>query len=335
MLIDEKHKSEIGYSNKDTLQLRGIDDRMLYYKDYYSRVVLKKMLEEDGRLVPHYDPKTGGFVYSDLNPSVVKDVIVKLVKGGLVRIVSLNNAAVCPYHGETAFHVLLKCRKHNAPLERKELWEHVPCGYLASSDNFKKVEDKLICPRCQHEIKAGEIKRLGVWFSCTVGKENVPDPEIILHCIIGNHEIPIVEANLIERAEYQINPVLADEIKHVLSFYDKVGDILYEKGYVIDLPVLKGASGINHTFDLVAKKNGKNIFTLEAFFSEREIPEASIISFLTKVYDTRPEKAAIVAVPSLSAMAVNMLDGLGIRVLVSPTIHEAKERLSEISEFLG
>lgn len=335
MLANEKHKSEIGPLNRDTLQLRKIDDRMPYYKDYYSRIILKKMIEKEGRLVPHYDPKTGGFSYGDLDPNLIKEAMVKLIKGDLVRVVSLNSAAICPHHGETAFHVLLKCKRHNAALNRRELWEHTLCGYIASSDNFKKVGDKLLCPKCRCEVKAGEVKRLGVWFSCTVGGENVPDPEIVLHCIAGDHEISIIEAGIIERAEYQINPILIDEIKHILSFYDKVGEILREKGYVLDLPVLKGASGVNHTFDLVAKKNDKNVFILEAFFSEKEIPEATLISFLTKVYDTRPEKAAIVAVPSLSSMAVNMLNGLGIKVLVSPTIYEAKERLVEISEFLS
>jgi len=237
---------------------------------------------------------------------------------------------MCPFHGETAFHVLLRCRRHKAPLERKELWEHLPCGYISSSDTFKKGEEP-VCPKCGLKVKGTELKRLGVWFSCTAGRENVADPEIVLYCLLGNHEILMTEADLIERAEYQVNTALLDEIKFVLSFYDSLSEILKSRGYELVEPVIKGASGVEHPFDLVARNPNGKTFVLDAFFSEQEVPETAVISFLTKVYDARPEKAAFVAVPSVSPMSLGMLNNLGIEVLVAPTIHEAKERLTELS----
>lgn len=334
MLLNEKHKSQTDFSSGEPLRLRSIEDRMHYYKDFHSRLLLKIMLENDGKLLPRYDSKTGGFVYGSLNvePELIKRKAEKMVEGNLLNTLSLNSATVCPYHGETAFHVLLKCKKHHAPLERKELWEHLRCGYISSSDTFKNIEGNIVCPRCNKAVKPAELKRLGVWFSCRKGHENVSDPDIILHCITGNHEVSLLETQLIERAEYQLNPLFLDEIKFILSFYDTAIEALSSRGYTIERPFLKGDSGVEHMFDLVAKSENKSIFILEVFFSENEVPDPAIISFLTKIYDTRPEKAVLVIVPSITDTAMNMLKGLGINVLVSPTIHEAKGLLSTLNE---
>lgn len=309
--------------------MTGIEKRMSHYKNYYSRVILKKMLDNGGRLQPQYDPKAGGFVYGGLNPDRIKKTISELIKGQLIRATQITSACICPFHGETAFHVLLRCKRHKAPLERKELAEHFPCGYISPSDAFKKGGE-LVCPKCGLKVKGTELKRLGVWFSCRVGHENVSDPEIVLYCLAGNHEILMTETDLIERAEYEINTALLDEIKFVLSFYDALMEILENKGYNLVEPVVKGASGVEHTFDLVMKNPNGKTFVLDAFFSEQEVSEVVVVSFLTKIYDVRPEKAAFVAVPSVSSMSLGMLNSLGVYVLVAPTIHEAKERLSEL-----
>lgn len=311
------------------MQVNTIEHRMPYYKDYYCRAVLKKILENGGRLRPGYNPKTGGLTYGGLDPNELERAMPKLLKGQLVRIAQVTSVATCPFHGETAFHVFLRCKAHKAPLERKELWEHVTCGYISSSDAFKG-EEGLACPRCRVKVKGTDLRRLGAWFTCKRGGENVPDPEIVLYCLSGNHEILLAEADFTEKVEYELMPNLLDEVNSIISFYDSIKERVESKGYSLVEPLVKGASGAEHQFDLVARDRDGKIFVVEAFFSEHVVSEVPILGFLTKIYDIRPGTAIFVAVPSISPAAKEIFSGLGVTLLTAPTIHEAKAKFSEI-----
>jgi hypothetical protein len=85
-----------------------------------------------------------------------------------------------------------------------------------------------------------------------------------------------------------------------------VVNLLKEKGFKVESPgTMKGKSDIEYLFDVIATKDHKNIVFLIATHT-REVGQEVVIGFFAKIYDCKPDKSVIVAIPRLSAEALRL-----------------------------
>ena len=92
-----------------------------------------------------------------------------------------------------------------------------------------------------------------------------------------------------------------------------------EKGFTVESPgTMKGKSGIDYPFDIIAtKEDKKTVFVIAT--DAREVEQEVIIGFFAKIYDCKPEKAIIVGIPRLST------ESLGLTSLYRIDVFEGNE----------
>ncbi len=100
----------------------------------------------------------------------------------------------------------------------------------------------------------------------------------------------------------------------------KIGDYLQKQGYdITGAAKLVGKSGIEHTFDMLAKRDdGFNSYTIAiciAAGGDRELEMSTIFSFANKAYDTGVHDRILVASPGLSKEAAQLAQKQRIKVI--------------------
>ncbi|UCD72810.1 MAG: hypothetical protein JSW01_04985, partial [Candidatus Bathyarchaeota archaeon] len=84
---------------------------------------------------------------------------------------------------------------------------------------------------------------------------------------------------------------------------------------------LKGRSGAEHLFDIVASRDGKNIvFAVTTGPTERD--PRPVLSFFAKTYDVPAEREVLIAIPRLPEDARKLAETYGIEYMEVETTEE-------------
>jgi len=95
---------------------------------------------------------------------------------------------------------------------------------------------------------------------------------------------------------------------------------------------LKGKSGANHMFDVVAHKKdaSKKVTVVDlATSSEAVVSEQPVIALFAKIFDVSPDNAYLIAIPKMSDNGKKMAELYNIQIIEARNQKEAIKALKE------
>ncbi|MEM3022668.1 MAG: restriction endonuclease [Candidatus Bathyarchaeia archaeon] len=290
--------------------------RLRYYRRPDVRKFLSWILDGHESLRPKWE---GGLYAPDLDGApggLDLGILEELSNLGLFHKDIIDAQPLCPRCDSPEFYDRYLCPSCRSPrLERGELIEHYHCGFVGPEGDFARG-DGLACPKCGGRlISAGaDHGRMRGSFKCLDCGANFSTPLVCHICTACGFKFTHEDAHLRHICEYRFNEALRGEVALALSLEASMAEYLKSKGYRIeDLSALRGASGAEHEFDLVATR-GEGSLVISISSSDSEVGEEEVVEFFAKVLDARPSRAVLVAMPRLSegAMRLAQLYGIGI-----------------------
>jgi hypothetical protein len=109
-----------------------------------------------------------------------------------------------------------------------------------------------------------------------------------------------------------------------------MSELLVQNGFEVASPAfLKGKSGANHMFDIVASKS-KSITVIDiATSTDNAVSEQPVIALFAKIFDVSPASAYLIAIPRLNENAMKMAELYNIQAIEAKNQEEAISRLKE------
>jgi len=301
---------------------------------------LSKFLSgELNELEPVYDPKRG-YRY-DTVETIVRDplkaeaFLTKLYEAGILTRKLHDEVIFCPKCNSAGISIRYccpYCKSFN--IKKSSLIEHVKCGYMDVEENFHKG-DKLICLKCHDELKKCDIdyRRAGVWCTCKDCSKSFDIPVVKLFCRDCHEDFTFEDAIIKEVYTYALKEEARREAAEGWVLISPITEFLMQNGFKVKSPAfLKGKSGANHMFDIVAwpKENEKSVMVIDlATSTENAVSEQPIIALFAKIYDVSPDTAYLIAIPKLNDNARKMAELYNIRAIEATNPKEAINSLKE------
>jgi hypothetical protein len=201
-------------------------------------------------------------------------------------------------------------------------------------ENFRKG-DKLICLKCHDELKKCDIdfRRAGVWCTCKDCSKSFDIPVVKLFCRDCHEDFTFEDAIIKEVYIYALKEEARREAAEGWVLISPITEFLMQNGFEVKSPAfLKGKSGANHMFDIVAwpKENEKSVTVIDlATSTENVVSEQPIIALFAKIYDVSPATAYLIAIPKLNDNARKMAELYNIRAIEATNPKEAINSLKE------
>jgi hypothetical protein len=112
-----------------------------------------------------------------------------------------------------------------------------------------------------------------------------------------------------------------------------IREFLMNEGLNVESPgLLKGKSGANHSFDIVAQKGDtvQNAIVVDlAMSTGNVVSEQPVIALFAKIFDVSPERAFLIAIPKLSENGKKMAELYKIHAIEAKNQEEAIASLKE------
>jgi transcription elongation factor Elf1 len=316
-------------NKKETLEL---------YRDHNTQMFLSKFLSgEIKTLEPVYDQQTG-YRYPAVeaivgDASQVEPFLSKLYGAGVLEKKLYDKIIFCPKCGSANVSFRYCCPFCKSfDIQKSSLIEHVKCGYMDIETNFSEG-DKYVCPKCHEELRKIDVdyRKAGVWCKCGDCNKSfdIPVPE---HFCRSCHANSTFEEALIKDVySYTLQESAREEFSLSWFLVAPIRDFLIEEGLTVESPAfLKGKSGANHSFDIVAYKGGelqKVIVVDLAKSTENGVSEQPVIALFAKIFDVSPERAFLIAIPKLSENGKKMAELYNIQAIEAKNQKEAIKAL--------
>jgi hypothetical protein len=315
-------------------------DRLELFKDHSTQVLLGKFLSgEIKELAPVYDSKLG-YRYPQVeaivgNEQTAEAFLNRLSETGILGQKLHDKIIYCPKcnTANVSVHYCCPyCKSFN--IQKSSLIEHVKCGYMDVEENFHRGS-KLVCPKCREELKKPDVdhRKAGVWCSCKdCGKSfDIPVSSHFCRDCHGNFTFEdIVIRNVYA---YTLNEEAKEEAALGWVLIAPIREFLAEQGFDVESPAfLKGKSGANHRFDIVASKGevARKLTVIDVATSgESLVSEQPVIALFAKIFDVSPHKAYLIAIPQLSDNGRKMAELYNIQVVEAKNEKEAIRNLKE------
>jgi hypothetical protein len=310
------------------------------YKDSDTQVLLSKFIGgEIKTLEPVYDRQTG-YHYPIIEAIVgdaaqVEPFLNKLSSEGVLEKKLYDKTISCPNCGsaDVSFRYCCPfCKSFD--IQKSSLIEHVKCGYMDIEEHFRSG-GKYICPKCHMELKKIDVdyRKAGVWCACNDCKKNF-DIAVPEHFCRNCGTVSTFEGAIIKDVySYTVKESVKDAASLNWFLIAPIQDFLMEEGLTVESsPFLKGKSGTNHSFDIVAYKDGarqKAIVVDLANSTEGIVSEQPVIALFAKIFDASPDQAYLIAIPQLNENGKKMAQLYNIRAIEAKNQKEAVKAFKE------
>lgn len=315
-------------------------NRAELYKNRNTQAFLSKFLSSEiGELEPVYDPKIG-YRYQIVEAIIggssnVEDFLNKLYEAGILERRLYDKIIYCPKCGSANISVHYccpYCKSFN--IQKSFLIEHIKCGYMDIEENFREG-NKLICPKCHKELKKLDVdyRRAGTWCTCkNCGKSF--DIPVTTHFCRDCHATSSFEDAIIKDVyAYSLKEEVREEAEMGWVTIAPITELLRENGFDVESHAfLKGKSGANHMFDIVAYKGDKTrkVTVIDlAISTEDAVPEQPVIALFAKIFDVSPDSAYLIAIPKMSKNGKKMAGLYNIKVVEAKKQKEAVKALED------
>jgi hypothetical protein len=310
------------------------------YKDRNVQILLSKFLSgELETLEPVYDPKTG-YHYPVVETIVgeasqVEPFLNKLHAAGILEKKLYDRIIFCPKCGSADISVHYCCpfcRSFN--IQKSSLIEHVKCGYMDLEENFLEG-DNYVCPKCHEALKKIDVdyKKAGIWCICEDCTKSFDIPVPAHFCRNCHTNSTFEEALIKDVYSYTLTENVKAESFLNWFLVAAIREFLIKGGLTVESPaLLKGKSGANHSFDIVAYRGNdqqKTIVVDLATSTENIVSEQPVIALFAKIFDVSPERAYLIAIPELSKNGKKMAELYKIHAIEAENDEEAIASLKE------
>jgi len=313
----KERRVEMGFEEKTRILLRPGVRRLLSWVVQGHEKITSLHLKEGDRF-PEVTRLLG-----DSEQTVA--LLEELASRGIFRRVKAYSEPACPDCKSTDLSEKYVCPFcEGEDLDKGERIQHHGCGHVDLETRFQK-DGELICPRCGKELRliGTDYQRIENIFRCNDCSRDFSIPKIVKICNTCNNPFPHEKAELKPIYGYTLNEERRTEIIAHCLIEIPLTRLLESQGYdVVTLGILKGRSGIEHLFDIVAERDG-NITILDLIAAPTERDKESILNFFAKSYDVPANRAVLIAVPNLSEDGKQLAETYGIEYLEGTTITEA------------
>jgi hypothetical protein len=322
------------------MQQAGKKETRELYRDRDVQLLLSKLLSgEIKTLEPVYDSEVG-YRYPMVEnivgeASQVEPFLNKLYEAGVLERKLYDKIIFCPKCDSadvSTRYCCPSCKSFN--IQKSSLIEHVKCGYMDVEDKFCEG-DLLVCPKCHEELTKADVDyyKAGIWCTCQdCGKSfDVPVPA---HFCRNCHETSNFEEVTIKDVySYTLKEKVTAESSLNWLLVASIREFLMKEGLTVESPgLIKGKSGANHSFDIIAfqEDNLQKVIVVDLAMSTGNIvSEQPVIALFAKIFDVSPERAYLIAIPRLSENGKKMAELYKIRAIEAKNPEEAVAALKE------
>jgi hypothetical protein len=316
-------------------------ERMELYKDRNVQLLLDKFLNgEVSEIEPVYESGQGysfPIVESIVGGHFLKAeaFLERLFRAGIFQRRLVDKVVFCPKCDSANVSVRYccpYCRSYD--IRKSSLIEHVKCGYMDVEDNFLK-SGRLVCQKCNSELKKPNVdyRRAGIWCTCGNCAKSFDIPVTSLICRDCGESFSFEDALIKDVYSYAMSDEARQEVSRGWVLIAPLRELLLEKEFEVEAPAfLKGKSGANHMFDIVARKGktNKKVTVIDlAISSKNVVSEQPVIALFAKIFDVSPDNAYLIAVPKISENAKKMAELYHIQLVDAKNQNEAVKALKE------
>lgn len=315
-------------------------ERLEFYRDRDTQVFLTKFLSgEISELEPVYDSKAG-YHYPTVeaivgDPLRAEAFLSKLYAVGILERKLYDKVVYCPKCGAANISIRYCCSYCKSfDIQRSALIEHVKCGYMDVEENFKKGS-KLVCPKCHEQLKKIDVdyRSAGTWCTCKDCGKSFDIPLTAHFCRDCHTSFMFEDAVIRDVYSYSLKEEAREEAGMGWVVIAPIREFLAESGFKVESPAfLKGKSGANHMFDIVAYKGETTrkvmVFDL-AMSDENGVSEQPVIALFAKIFDVSPSIAYLIAIPRISENGKKMAELYKIKIVEAKNEKEAIRALKE------
>jgi hypothetical protein len=322
------------------MQKTGKPKHAELYKDRNTQAFLSKFLSgEIGELEPVYDPKLG-YRYPIVEAIVgdaadVETFLNRLCEAGILERRLYDKIIYCPKCGSANISVHYccpYCKSFN--IQKSSLIEHVKCGYMDVEENFVKGNE-LICPKCHEELEKVDVdyRRAGTWCVCKDCSKSFDIPVTAHFCRDCHANSTFEDAVIKDVYDYSLKEEIREEAAVGWVIIEPISEFLREDGFEVESRAfLKGKSGANHMFDIVAYKGDvkRKVIVIDlAISTEDAVPEQPVIALFAKIFDVSPDSAYLIAIPEMSENGKKMAGLYNIKVVEAKNQKDAIKVLED------
>jgi hypothetical protein len=310
------------------------------YKNRNTQAFLGKFLSgEIGELEPIYDPKLG-YRYPVVEAIVgdaadVEDFLNRLCEAGILERRLFDKIIYCPKCGSANISVHYccpYCKSFN--IQKSSLIEHVNCGYMDIEENFLKG-NKFVCPKCHEQMEKLDVdyRQAGTWCTCKNCNKNFDIPVTVHFCRACHANSTFEDAVIKDVYDYSLKEEIREEAAVGWVIIEPMSEFLRENGFEVEIRAsLKGKSGANHMFDIVAYKGDvkRKVTVVDlAISTEDAVPEQPVIALFAKIFDVSPDNAYLIAIPEMSENGKKMAGLYNIKVVEAENQKDAIKALED------
>lgn len=263
----------------------------------------------------------------DADSIYVEDMLQNLKNQGVLEPKFIDRVLTCPDCSSPEAYSKYACPKCDSyNVEYTELLEHMKCGYIGSKNKFMKGMS-LVCPGCQakfvEEFKAVAFREIGNCYQCEKCGHRFDKPEVIHICQQCKRSFTHREAKYIKIYAYKIADETINIFSKDLPLFDSVGEILRENGFDTQFHAqLTGTSGVQHPFDIVAKRKGILLVADVSLTGDKN----DAVSLLGKKMDVNPTESLLIDLSDGNEL-VSLGDVYGITILKGGNERQLKRGL--------
>jgi hypothetical protein len=253
--------------------------------------------------------------------SRAEELLNKLYEAGILERKLYDKIIFCPKCNSTSISIHYCCPYCKSfDIQKSSLIEHVKCGYMDVEENFHKG-GKLVCQKCHDELRKLDIdyRRAGIWCTCKDCHKSFDIPVAALFCRDCHGNFTFEDVLIKDVYSYSMKEEAKEEAALGWVLITPIREFLAENGFEVEAPsFLKGKSGANHMFDVVARKGdgAKKVTVIDlATSTESAVSEQPVIALFAKIFDVSPGNAYLIAIPRMSENAKKMAELYNIQVI--------------------
>jgi hypothetical protein len=322
------------------MQQSGKKEALELYRDQNVQMLLNKFLSgEIKTLEPVYDSEVG-YRYPVVETIVgeasqVEPFLNKLYEAGILEKKLYDKIIFCPKCSSanvSTRYCCPFCKSFN--IQKSSLIEHVKCGYMDLEANFRDG-DKYVCPKCHEELRTIDVdyRKAGIWCTCNDCKKSFDIPVPAHFCRNCHATSTFEEAPIKDVYSYTLQANVTAESSLNWFLIAAIREFLIKEGLKVESSgLLKGKSGANHSFNIVAYKGDKSrkaIVIDLAMATGSIVSEQPVIALFAKIFDVSPEIAFLLAIPKLGDDGKKMAELYKIHAIEAKNQEEAIASLKE------
>jgi hypothetical protein len=301
-------------------------EKLELYRDRKVQMLLSKFLSSEIKTLEPVYASEVGYRYPVVetivgDASQVGPFLNKLYEAGVLEKKLCDKIIFCPKCGSANVSTRYCCPFcESFDIQKSSLVEHVKCGYMDIEEKFYEG-NRFVCPKCHEELRKIDVdyRKAGVWCTCKECRKSFDSPVPTHFCRSCGETSAFEEVIIKDVYAYTLKENVTAESSLNLFLVTAIREFLIKERLNVESPgLLKGKSGANHSFDIVAYKAGKaqKVIVVDlAMSTGTVVSEQPVIALFAKIFDVSPERSFLIAIPKLSENGKKMAELYKIRAI--------------------